>query len=874
MRYVGYAVPIDCALGLLMTDLVHHLLGDRAAASPPLLAGDAVLDRFLAWVEQQGLQLYPAQEEALLAIVAEQHVFVSTPTGSGKSLLALAAHALAIATQRRSVYTAPIKALVQEKFFAWCRVLGAERVGMMTGDATINAGAPVLCCTAEILAQRALAEGEHAAVDFAIMDEFHYYDDRDRGVWWQLPLLALPHCCFVLMSATMGDIRGIAQHLESLSGRSATWVREAQRPVPLRFTYRETPLLESVREVLEANQAPLYLVHFSQRAATERAQQMTTLQLLSRDERQALEARLKGMRFDTPFGKDLRRFLRHGVGVHHAGLLPKYRLLVEELAQEAKLKVICGTDTLGVGVNVPIRSVLFTQLCKYDGEKTKVLSVREFQQIAGRAGRRGYDQEGFVFAQAPEHVVENLALERKLRGADPKKRRKAVFKKPPERGYAHWERSTFVRLGSAEPERLSSRFRVTPGMVLAVSAQQSCREAKALLRRVHEPPPRQQRHRKVAMEMVRSLVEADVLHFEPGALRLRESLPADFSLNQTLGLFAVEALGSFDRSDPLYALQAVSLIEAILEDPTPVLLRQRDTLRDRLFRQLKAQDIEFEERQRLLDEVDYPKPDAEVLEAMLEPFVAAHPWARGAELSPKSVVRDMFEQGESFVGFIRSYGLQRVEGSLLRYLVDAYKTLTRTLPDEASTPELDELIDWLRITIATVDASLLEAWHRLQRLESGDAQALDDDAAPAVARLGEHDLRILLRNLAWRLVQALGRHRHGHVMDILRELTPDSEEARQAVADPLDGAGEPWSADRLASCMQNDAGEAAALRTDPSARLAEYGTFQRQDDSWLHTQQLLGLDGDTVGTFTLAADAVAAEREGKLAVAMLELTLS
>ena len=359
---------------------------------------DAAYDRIMAFAEQQGLQLYPHQEEAILEVLAGSNVVLATPTGSGKTLVATAAHMAALAEGRVSFYTAPIKALVSEKFFALCEVFGAKDVGLLTGDASVNPDAPIICCTAEVLANIALREGRHADVGLVIMDEFHFYADPQRGWAWQVPLLELTDAQFVLMSATLGDVTELAKDLTGRNGRETAVVDRAERPVPLHFSWSLEPLDDTLAELVETGQAPVYVVHFTQAGAVQHAESLlkgsrgfeasprgSAPQPPGAGDR--LKARLAGVRFGAGFGKTLSKLLRRGIGVHHAGMLPRYRRLVEQLAQEGLLTVICGTDTLGVGINVPIRTVLFTGLAKYDGHKQRVLRSREFLQIAGRAGR-------------------------------------------------------------------------------------------------------------------------------------------------------------------------------------------------------------------------------------------------------------------------------------------------------------------------------------------------------------------------------------------------------------------------------------------------------------------------------------------------------
>ena len=693
-------------------------LGDFLPDTP---GADELLDALIEWSAQSGLELYPHQEEAVLRLLAGENVVLSTPTGSGKSLVAMAGAFAMLAQGRRAVYTAPIKALVSEKFFELTAAFGPSEVGMVTGDASVNADAPVIACTAEILAQRALRAGSDTAADLVVMDEFHYYGDRDRGWAWQVPLLELARSRFLLMSATLGDTTGLRRDLTARTGRDTALVASAERPVPLDVEYRETPLHVSIEQLLSAGRAPVYIVHFTQREAAARAQSLTSLKVLSADEKTAVKEAVGGFRFDTPIGKDLRRFVLAGIGVHHAGMLPKYRLLVEKLAQQGHLKLICGTDTLGVGVNVPIRTVLFTQLYKYDGRRTRVLSVRDFQQISGRAGRRGFDTVGSVWVQAPEHAVENKRAEMRA-GGDPRKLRKLVRKKPPDRGYAHYDDKTLARLWEGTPETLESSFDVTHAMMLNVLGRpgDGCAAMKRLLVDNHEPRARQRRHIRKAVGVFRSLIDAEIVEVLPEPdesgrpVRVDIDLQDEFRLNQPLGLFAVEAIAVLDPEAPDYHLQALSLAESVLEDPLAVLLAQRDAARDELMTRMKEEGVEYEERMARLAEVTWPKPEAEFIEPAFDAFARHHPWVGHLRPSPKSVVRDMVEHADTFNQYVSRYGLKRSEGLVLRYLTDCYKALVQTVPAAAVDDRLAEVIEWLGGLVREVDSSLLDEWERLR----------------------------------------------------------------------------------------------------------------------------------------------------------------
>jgi superfamily II RNA helicase len=727
----------------------------------PVTGGpDEVLDAFTAWAP---VSLYPAQEEALLSILADEHVVLATPTGSGKSLVALGAHLAALSSGKRSVYTAPIKALVSEKFFSLCEVFGADRVGMATGDASVNPDAPILCCTAEVLANAALRHGPGTGIALVVMDEFHYYADPERGWAWQVPLLEMTSSQFLLMSATLGDTSELRADLTRRTGRKATEVAASDRPVPLSFEWSLDPVHEKLAELLATHQAPVYVVHATQEAAAERAQALTSTPLCTREEKDRIAEVIGAFRFTTRFGQTLSRLVRQGIGVHHAGMLPKYRRLVEQLTQAGLLKVVCGTDTLGVGINVPIRTVMLTSLTKYDGTRVCHLRAREFHQLAGRAGRAGFDTAGLVVVQAPEHVIENERALAKI-GDDPRKRRSYRRKSPPD-GFVSWDERTFQRLVAAPPETLTSQMRISAAMLLNVAARGGDFAANVvrLVRDNHEPRARQRRLLGEAKSLFASLEHGGVLERTGDGVRLTVDLQPDFALDQPLALLAVAALELLDPEDPAYPLDVLSVLEATLDDPRQVLSAQRKKARGEAVAQMKADGLDYDERMELLEEVTYPRPLEELLEHAYETYRQTHPWVVDHELRPKSVARDLYERAMTFNEYVGSYGLGRSEGLVLRSLADAYKALRRTVPEPLRTVELDELTEWLGELVRQVDSSLLDEW---TELVSG-TDSVDQDVPPVTRN--ERAFRTLVRNAMWRRVQllALGR------LEELAELDPE-----------------------------------------------------------------------------------------------------
>ncbi|MDV6012979.1 DUF3516 domain-containing protein [Haloechinothrix sp. LS1_15] len=823
---------------------------------------DALYEAFTGWAAECGFTLYPAQEEALIELVSGSNVILSTPTGSGKSLVATAAHFIALAHGTRTYYTAPVKALVSEKFFALVDTFGADSVGMLTGDTAVNADAPIVCCTAEVLANIALREGAEADIGQVVADEFHFYADPDRGWAWQVPLLELTGAQFLLMSATLGDVSFFEKDLTRRTGRATTAITSAERPVPLTFRYAMTPLHETVEELLGGGQAPVYVVHFSQAAAAERAQALTSINVCSKAEKAEIAELVAGFRFAAGFGKTLSRLVRHGIGVHHAGMLPRYRRLVEQLAQAGLLKVICGTDTLGVGINVPIRTVLFSALTKFDGTRQRQLKAREFHQIAGRAGRAGYDTDGYVVVQAPEHAIENAKALAKA-GEDPKKRRKVPRKKPPE-GFVNWTESTFERLVHAEPEPLVSNFAVNHAMLLNVIARPGDAVAamRALLEDNHEPRARQRKYILRAIAIYRALRAAGVVEelAEPDEhgrrVRLTMDLQFDFALNQPLSPFALAAIELLDPDSASYALDVVSIIESTVDDPRPILAQQQFQARNEAIAEMKAEGIEYNERMELLEDITYPKPLEDLLEAAFETYRRGHPWVAEHEPSPKSVVRDAYERAMNFTDYVRYYGIARTEGLLLRYLSDVYDALRHTVPDEAKSEDLVDLIEWLGELVRQVDSSLLDEWEELRdpaaaRSHGGGEVRPPSATAPAAVTGNERAFRVMVRNELFRRVELAARGDD----EALGELDAESGWDAAAWRRALDGYFAVYD----------------EICTGPDARGPALFQVAREPGRWLVRQTFDDPEGNRDWAITAEVDLAASDEAGHPVVRMLDV---
>lgn len=797
-----------------LADTSNHYFRGDFASNP--LTSDEIYDAFLQWISERGMELYPAQDEAVLEIAGGSNVILATPTGSGKSTVAVAAHFAGLATGQRSYYTAPIKALVSEKFFDLVEIFGAENVGMVTGDSSINSNAPIICCTAEILANIVLREGPGADLCQVIMDEFHFYSDPQRGWAWQAPLLDLPQAQFLLMSATLGDTTRFEKDMTELTGRTSTLVTSATRPIPLHFYYSTNPVHETVEELVSTQQTPVYIVHFSQLQAIEAATALMSLNITSKEDKARIAEVIEGFRFSAGFGKTLQRMVKNGIGVHHAGMLPKYRRLVEQLAQAGLLKVICGTDTLGVGINVPIRTVLITALSKYDGQRTRRLKAREFHQIAGRAGRAGFDTAGTVVVQAPEHDIENQRLEKKAHekfNGDTKKIVQSLRgkKKKPPQGFVAWSEKTFDQIITAAPEPLTGSFDITHSMLLNILQREEdpFTVAKHLLTANHEPLAKQRQLMRKALGIYRELVAGGVVERldEPDEfgrrVRLTVQLQENFALNQPLSPFALASLSLLDQQSETYALDAVSIIEATLENPRQVLNMQEKKTKSEALAEMKAEGMDYTERMNALDEITYPKPLEEMLENAFETYRSGAPWMSEFEVAPKTIVRDMFERAMDFGAYVQYYSLDRSEGVLLRYLSDAYKALRQTVPLSALTEELTDVIEWLGEVIRQTDSSLVDEWERLM---SGDESALVredtlenlvEESAPVITD-NPRAFKVMVRNALFRRV----------------ELFADEQDRTLGELDAESG----WDSDRWADALDEYFDEYDEIFTDAQAR--------------------------------------------------------
>jgi hypothetical protein len=439
-------------------------------------------------------------------------------------------------------------------------------------------------------------------------------------------------------------------------------------------------------------------------------------------------------------------------------------------------------------------------------------------------------------------------------GDDPKKRRKVVRRKPPE-GFVSWGKPTFERLVSSEPEPLTSSFAVSHAMLLNVIARPG--DAFAAMRHLltdnHEDRPAQLRHIRRAIAIYRALLAGGVVErlAEPDqdgrSVRLTVDLQLDFALNQPLSPFALAAIELLDRESPTYALDVLSIVESTLDDPRQVLSAQQFKARGEAVAQMKADGVEYEERMNLLESVTHPKPLADLLEAAYDLYRRGHPWVADHTLSPKSVARDMYERALTFVEYVGYYGLARSEGLVLRYLADAYKALRQTVPDDAKTEDLVDLVEWLGELVRQVDSSLLDEW---ERLVSPSAPSVVDERPPAVTR-NDRAFRVLVRNALFRRVELAALRRYEEL-------------------GALDGdAG--WDADAWAEAMERYFAEYDSIGTGAAARGPGLLLIDVERDRWVLRQVFDDPAGDHDWGISAEVDLAESDELGAAAVRVTDV---
>ncbi|MCY4120337.1 MAG: DUF3516 domain-containing protein, partial [Acidobacteria bacterium] len=467
---------------------------------------------------------------------------------------------------------------------------------------------------------------------------------------------------------------------------------------------------------------------------------------------------------------------------------------------------------------------------------------------------------------APEHVIENRRLAEKAKAG------KKVVRRQPPRNFAPWDRATFERLVRARPERLRSRFAVSHGMLLNVLSRRGdgCAAMRQLLRDSHESAAAKRAHRRRGWQLFRSLVARKVVEIVPrtpdgSRLRVDVDLQDDFSMDQTLSLYLIETIPLLEPDGETHALDLLTLVESILENPDAILRRQLDKLKGEAVAEMKAAGMEYEERMEELEKLEHPKPLADFVYATFNDFADRHPWVGEENIRPKSIAREMFETYLSFSDYVREYGLERMEGLLLRHLSSVYKALRQTVPDGLKTDEVVEMELYLRDLVRRVDSSLLEEWERMR----------DPDFRPASA--GEPEPAVPGRDEpvdVTRDVRAFTAAIRTRVFALLRAWSIGDDEAALEVLDTArDHSGQDWTTERLARARERFTAENGGLRLDPEGRNRRHTYTQPSDDgaTWRVEQMLVDVEGHNDWVAEIQVDLAASRAAAEPVIRLLRL---
>jgi superfamily II DNA/RNA helicase len=742
---------------------------------------DDLAERYL---EQLPYTPYPLQEDALLTwFTAEQGVLVCAPTGTGKTLIAQAALFEALQTGSVAYYTTPLIALTEQKFqemqnsaVRWG--FKADDVGLVTGNRRVNPNARILVVVAEILLNRLLhPEGfDFECVSAVVMDEFHSFADYERGIVWELSLSMLPkHIRLLLLSATVGNAAEFVNWLQHSHGRKVALVEGKERKVPLTYIWVPDQLLNEQIVLLckgEGGQrhTPALVFCFNRDECWSVAEQLKGLPLVSEAARAQLHAEVNKLDWTQGVGPKMKQMLHRGVGVHHAGLLPKYRRVIEDLFERKLLSVAICTETLAAGINLPARSVVLTSLVKGPFGKEKLIEPSTAHQIFGRAGRPQYDDRGYVFALAHEDDVKLLRWREKYdqipeNTPDPnlRKAKKALLRKKPARSEQkkYWGEGDFKRLQGAPPGKLYSRGPL-PWRLLAylLKISPEVSRVRSVLHKRLMDEPRIKAGEKALERMLATLAQAGYVTLQPTPPATPGETPYQAKLAQPTpeldkllvfrsvhplyGAFLVNQLGIANRDERIQAL------ESVLEMPRPILRYVRVPWPDqlppgplattRLDSELVQRGLivakpvlppgEEEDDEENEDE-EYPPTLADKLRLLFDALYAEEPdlltqsvWAAG----------ELLRRGGNFNQYVQTRDLVKQEGIIFRHLLRLILLIGEfqqvTPPD--TTPEewradLRDIADQLTASCREVDPTstdeMIELAHAADVVEGEAADA-------------------------------------------------------------------------------------------------------------------------------------------------------
>ena len=739
-----------------MTDTLTCLPGRQKLASAQMSDARSDEELELAFYEEflieAGIEPYPVQEEAFSHIFAGHNVLVTVPTGTGKTLMAKAGIFRALHSGKTAVYTTPLRALTEEKFRELCEDFGEENVGFATGDYKVNPAAPIQVLVAEILWNRIYGDRVKIPADIVIMDEGHYFNEPERGYVWEQSVIGLdPRSQLVILSATIGQPQAFCQWAYMTRRVQMHLVQSYERKIPLEHQWREQYLVELVKELYGAGDYPAIIFCFSRNECFERARLLKSCpRFTSDEERESIREIAADVLMDTGLGPDLIPLLSHGIGVHHAGILPKYKQLVEGLTLERKLKFVVSTETIAAGINLPAKRVVFPSIRKYIKGKARLLRPDEYHQMSGRAGRPQFDTEGIAITLAPEEVVQEFRKEikeRKKKGFavdEEKVKRGAYLRAKTEankRRDVSWDAEAHAKIIAGEPAALSSRTKITAEQILAIGLPDLAVEklpGQALLEIDEDAPPaveapapddrgadapylnlnirtvidnlllddRNKREAQKRLAMVTANLQALNILDEHG-----EQIAGEI-IGQFRGIDGMFVWYLLMNSQPSYD-EARELVEFLVDHDSihraltrKDMEKRRDWIRAKL-REMRQESslVEWEDAEAEYDK-EFP-PVLSTTETIHQAFKAAvpHPELHGGK-TQKNIWATMEDEEQSFTDFVTAHGLEREEGSLFSYLARVMKT-ARMIYEVTSVEDFDQIDDRVCRTLGEIDRRVL-----------------------------------------------------------------------------------------------------------------------------------------------------------------------
>lgn len=703
--------------------------------------GELELSFYEKFLWGRGLEPYPVQEQAISKILAGQSVLVTVPTGTGKTLMAKAALHAAMERNQRAIYTTPLRALTEEKYRELCGDFGEGYVGFATGDYKVNREAPIQVEVAEILWNRIVAEKHVSPADIVIMDEGHYFNDPERGYVWEQSIIGLdPRTQLVILSATVGRPEQFTHWVELTRRMPMALVESRERKVPLVHEFREDMMIDTVRELAHTGDVPAIIFVFGREQCFEVARLLKSCRRFTTDEEKVrVEAMCDAALLETGVAKELRALLTHGIGIHHAGILPRYKQLVEQLALERLIKFVVSTETIAAGINLPARTVVFPALRKFIKKEARLVTAAEYHQMAGRAGRPQFDDRGLAITLAPEEVVSDI--KKKLKDAskrpayDEAKVKRGVYAQAQadakKRGDIVWTPEIHADLVKGEPAELRSKTKITAEQVLAIglpdltattlpgdAAAQRMADAEASL------PP--------SMRLDIVTVIENLLLTERERKELHKVLAQLVANMKAIGV--IDEHGHQVKGEMIRELQGMDglLIYYILFNHQLEYIELRELVEylidhDIIQRQLdrKGEDAKREWMRTKIREMRETNPqvsweDVEAawekefprvptkIELIHQEFSAQvpHPELHGGK-KPKTTWAQLEDSGLTFLEFVDKHGLDHEEGNLFSYLVRVMN-FARKLHTAAHLTEFEDMAERVQRLLARVDVRLVD----------------------------------------------------------------------------------------------------------------------------------------------------------------------